>query len=240
MHEAALQAATTVLALQSATTVMALAKASFRKTLIPACTCRHTPLLCGTKARHDCVQQQAVCVRQVCDEKVFTGKRRNMTLSSTSYMHTYLVLPPASRKAPSALKAREVKHSPDVELPRALLSDDKRPPARSLRPSMVPCSQIIHFIFSSFQYFTVWGVEPDVTHQTSWLGSTGGCGVCLNHNETSLRLMSRVKMHVRVSPPLHCHCQIKSVHNLLLCCIMNDNCSSEASCKSHNSHRATW
>ena len=23
----------------------------------------------------------------------------------------------------------------------------------------------------------VWGVEPDETHQTSWLGSTGECGV---------------------------------------------------------------
>ena len=27
---------------------------------------------------------------------------------------------------------------------------------------------------------TVWGVEPDVTHQTSWLGSTGECGVPQN------------------------------------------------------------
>lgn len=53
-------------------------------------------------------------------------------------MHTYLVLPPASRKAPSALKAREVKHCPEVELPSALLSEDRRPPARSRRPSILP------------------------------------------------------------------------------------------------------
>ena len=26
-------------------------------------------------------------------------------------------------------------------------------------------------------YALVWGVEPDVTHQTSWLGSTDECGV---------------------------------------------------------------
>ena len=27
------------------------------------------------------------------------------------------------------------------------------------------------------QHLTVWGVEPVVTHQTSWLESTGVCGV---------------------------------------------------------------
>ena len=27
---------------------------------------------------------------------------------------------------------------------------------------------------------TVWGVEPNVTQQTSWLGSTGECGVPQN------------------------------------------------------------
>jgi len=32
---------------------------------------------------------------------------------------------------------------------------------------------ILYFI----QYLTVWGVEPVVTHQTSWLRSTGVCGV---------------------------------------------------------------
>ncbi len=36
-----------------------------------------------------------------------------------------------------------------------------------------------HFIFSSL-YFTVWGVEPVVPHQTSWLESTGVCGVQQN------------------------------------------------------------
>ena len=34
----------------------------------------------------------------------------------------------------------------------------------------------IHFIY----YLTVWGVEPIVTRQTSWLGSTGVCGVRQN------------------------------------------------------------
>ena len=37
-----------------------------------------------------------------------------------------------------------------------------------------------HFIYLFIQYLTVWGVEPDVTHQTSWLGSTGVCGVRQN------------------------------------------------------------
>ena len=30
------------------------------------------------------------------------------------------------------------------------------------------------------EYLTVWGVEPVVTHQTSWLESTGVCGVRQN------------------------------------------------------------
>jgi len=30
---------------------------------------------------------------------------------------------------------------------------------------------------SYISYLTVWGVEPVVTHQTSWLESTGVCGV---------------------------------------------------------------
>ena len=34
--------------------------------------------------------------------------------------------------------------------------------------------QKFHFLIL---YFTVWGVEPVVTHQTSWLESTGACGV---------------------------------------------------------------
>ena len=35
-----------------------------------------------------------------------------------------------------------------------------------------------HFLVSFFLlYLTVWGVEPAVTHQTSWLESTGVCGV---------------------------------------------------------------
>ena len=35
-----------------------------------------------------------------------------------------------------------------------------------------PQGTAIHFI----SCLTVWGVEPDVTHQTPWLGSTGECG----------------------------------------------------------------
>ena len=31
--------------------------------------------------------------------------------------------------------------------------------------------------FMSFYTLTVWGVEPVVTHETSWLESTGLCGV---------------------------------------------------------------
>ncbi len=37
---------------------------------------------------------------------------------------------------------------------------------------------LIHFFF--IQHLTVWGVEPVVTHQTSWLESTGICGVQQN------------------------------------------------------------
>ena len=37
-----------------------------------------------------------------------------------------------------------------------------------------------HTIISSIIYLTVWGVEPVVTHQTSWLESTGVCGVRQN------------------------------------------------------------
>ena len=36
------------------------------------------------------------------------------------------------------------------------------------------------FILFFILCLTVWGVEPDVTHQTSWLGSTGECGVPQN------------------------------------------------------------
>ena len=32
---------------------------------------------------------------------------------------------------------------------------------------------------------TVWGVEPVVTHETSWLKSTGVCGVRQNHTPTA-------------------------------------------------------
>ena len=47
---------------------------------------------------------------------------------------------------------------------------------------MVICAFASHIqACVSLEYFilclTVWGVEPDVTHQTSWLGSTGECGV---------------------------------------------------------------
>ena len=32
-------------------------------------------------------------------------------------------------------------------------------------------------LFSFMLYLTIWGVGPIVTHQTSWLESTGVCGV---------------------------------------------------------------
>ena len=35
--------------------------------------------------------------------------------------------------------------------------------------------------FSFYALQSAHGVEPDVTHQTSWLGSTGGCGVPQHH-----------------------------------------------------------
>ncbi len=38
--------------------------------------------------------------------------------------------------------------------------------------SFCPGGQHIHFMFF-IQFRKVWGVEPVVTHQTSWLGSTG-------------------------------------------------------------------
>ena len=39
-----------------------------------------------------------------------------------------------------------------------------------------PCNYI-HFCFHFILYLITWGVEPAVTHQTSWLESTGVCGV---------------------------------------------------------------
>ncbi len=46
--------------------------------------------------------------------------------------------PAASSMEPSAEKAREVKHWPELRLPAARRSDCSRPPAMSRRPSMVP------------------------------------------------------------------------------------------------------
>lgn len=51
----------------------------------------------------------------------------------------HLEAPAASSVEPSAEKAREVKHCPLVRLPAARRSDASRPPAMSLRPSIVPC-----------------------------------------------------------------------------------------------------
>ncbi len=53
----------------------------------------------------------------------------------------------------------------------------------SMRPHphgglQAPQSVCHHLIF--IMYLTVWGVEPVVTHQTSWLESTGVCGVRQN------------------------------------------------------------
>ena len=53
---------------------------------------------------------------------------------------THFEAPAASSMEPSAEKAREVKHCPEVRLPAARLSDASRPPAMSRRPSMVPCN----------------------------------------------------------------------------------------------------
>ncbi len=44
----------------------------------------------------------------------------------------------------------------------------------------------LHFM----QYFTVWGVEPVVTHQTSWLESTGECGVRLGRRRSAAKVSS--------------------------------------------------
>lgn len=52
---------------------------------------------------------------------------------------THLLLPPASRKEPSAEKAREVKQRPLLVLAEVRRSARRRPPAMSLRPAMVPC-----------------------------------------------------------------------------------------------------
>ena len=41
-------------------------------------------------------------------------------------------------------------------------------------------SRLGQSIFVFILCLTVWGVEPDVTHQTSWLGSTGECVVPQN------------------------------------------------------------
>ena len=48
---------------------------------------------------------------------------------------------------------------------------------------------------------TVWGVEPDVTHQTSWLGSTGECGVPQNQThraQDACHLVSSVQQHLQI------------------------------------------
>jgi hypothetical protein len=66
-------------------------------------------------------------------------KRRSMTLSATSYRHTNLLLPPASRKEPSALYVRDVKHAPESRLPAERRSAASLPPLMSRLPSMVPC-----------------------------------------------------------------------------------------------------
>mmetsp|Transcript_12623 Transcript_12623/g.57324 ORF Transcript_12623/g.57324 Transcript_12623/m.57324 type:complete len:214 (+) Transcript_12623:541-1182(+) len=69
---------------------------------------------------------------------LLNGNFFSKALPSTSYMHTYLPLPPASNTAPSAEYARVLN---DLL---ALAVADRRspmtlPPAISRRPSMVPC-----------------------------------------------------------------------------------------------------
>ena len=57
---------------------------------------------------------------------------------SGSRVRAHLEAPPASRNAPSAEKASDVKHWPEVRLAAARRSDARRPPATSRRPSIVP------------------------------------------------------------------------------------------------------
>jgi len=52
---------------------------------------------------------------------------------------THFEAPAAKRNKPSAEKAREVKHWPEVLLLALRLSDESRPPAMSRLPSIVPC-----------------------------------------------------------------------------------------------------
>ena len=40
-----------------------------------------------------------------------------------------------------------------------------------------PCLYLAQQVLFSISCLTVWGVEPDVTHHTAWLGSTRDCGV---------------------------------------------------------------
>ncbi len=54
--------------------------------------------------------------------------------------------------------------------------------------SKVLCMWLCQKACSSFHfhlYCTVWGVEPDVTHQTSWPESTGECGMRQNQADVS-------------------------------------------------------
>ena len=46
-----------------------------------------------------------------------------------------------------------------------------------MQESLSPAAQeISHLLICSFETFTAWGVEPVVTHQKSWLESTGVYG----------------------------------------------------------------
>ncbi len=50
-------------------------------------------------------------------------------------------------------------------------------PAQALSQLQQWCTR---YNFMFILYLIVWGVEPVVTHQTSWLESTGVCGVHQN------------------------------------------------------------
>ena len=59
-------------------------------------------------------------------------------------VNAHLVGPPASSQEPSAEKARDVKQVPDEALAAVRRLPDRRPPAMSLRPSIVPWAPPLH------------------------------------------------------------------------------------------------
>ncbi len=54
--------------------------------------------------------------------------------------------------------------------------DDAREPLLRVTNTCESLLKLESFLFHFILGLTVWGVEPVVTHQTSWLESTGVCG----------------------------------------------------------------